>query len=270
MAAKTISVSNTSQQIVGALGTTFSPGSTKSIELGTLLGRSDHRDELAGHVDAGRLAVSLDGDLLSGNEVRLLDAPKPSELGIIREVFTDVATADQDGIVASFVAPAVETTLSGTDLDGAVGGTVMDPPRNVTIYGAAAGGEALEEKDIVVTGVNADGQTVSETITAAARAATENGTDAGAVAFKQVVSILVPADASGSPGDYEIGFGTVMGLKAPLVKGGLLSEHVDNAVPGTAGTVVLSGTSAPNGTYAPNSAVAPNGSRDYVIVYLPN
>lgn len=269
MAANTLTVINRTSNTIGVAGRVIGPSATLSIALREVQGHPTRASKMAEQVTDNLISVSLGNDGLSAAEVEKLDAPVPGTLAIVKDVFVDVDTADRNGIKASFIAPAAATTYSGSDLDGVVGSGTMDPPRNITIYGNAGGGEALAEKDIVITGVDVEGNTITETITASALTGVDTGTDTGTTCFAKVTSIYVPADASGSPGDYEIGFGEAFGFSSPLSYGGLIGEFVDNAEP-TAGTVATAANAAPNGSYTPHGTAIANGSRDYALSYVPD
>ena len=226
-----------------------------------------YMDELQSLVDSEKISIAVESDVkIDGTAAQELDAPLDAQLQAAREVWNNLAAADADGIKTAFTAPAADTTYTGSDLDGAVGPGYLGPPRNITFTGTCGVGEDLDGGTAVIVGEDIDGQLRSESVTLSVVAASATATDEGAIAFRRVDSILIPADASGSPGDYEIGFGNKIGFSRPMQQGFPVAEFEDNAV-ATPGTVVLSGTSAPNGTYAPNTD--PNGVHDYILVYVP-
>jgi hypothetical protein len=224
-------------------------------ELGTLIGN-------------GTVQASVTQDILDSVDVAKLDAPLSGDIWLTRQVWTDPVAPVVDGIKTSFTCPAADTTYSGADLTGTVGAGELDYARNIEIKGTTGVGEALDGGTAVINGVDIDGQALQENLTLSAIGASTNVTDSGVHAFAQVNSVLIPGDASGSPGAYEIGFGKKFGLKRPLTQAGLAGEWEDNAVPGTLGTIVLSPTALPNGTYAPDSA--PDASLDFVVLFIPN
>lgn len=116
--------------------------------------------------------------------------------------------------------------------------------------------------DMVVTGLDARGQAVTETITL------NSGTPvAGRVAFAQVISILMPIKVGVET--IKVGFGDVLGLDEAMTEYALLVETMSGAK-ATAGTLVL-GVGTANydrqGTYDPNSAC--DGTRDFALLYIP-
>jgi hypothetical protein len=259
---------NRTSRSLGAAGKVIPPGRQREVPLAVVQGNSHYMDELNDHAVGGRLSITLDGSPLFQTDSAVLDAPVGGDFQAAREVWNNLETADVDGIKTTFAAPAADTTYSGTDLTGVTGPGEMVPPRNIVITGTTGVGEDLDGGTAVVIGEDIDGTLRTENITLGAIGASTSDTATGVTAFKRVVSVTMPADASGSVGDYEIGFGTKIGLSRKLEQGAPLREFTDNAVPGTAATVVLSGTSEPNGTVEFDTA--PNGVHDYILAYVPD
>jgi len=265
-------ITNRDSRGFGACGTYVHPGTVKPVKLSKILGNAKYMDELNGLIKAGyKLSVAVDGcNLLFDNDINYMDATLPASIRATRDIWTNPATADPNAFKTAFTAPAVATTYSGSDLNGATGQGRVDFARNVTIRGITGLGEALTEKSVVLIGEDIEGVLRTETMTVSTgnQGASDDTTYQGVYAFKRLVSAYFPAEAAGSPGDYEIGFGNKLGLSRPLSQGGPLAEFMDNAIPGGGGTFVVSGTGLPNGTYTPNTA--PNGAHDYIVVYTPN
>lgn len=259
---------NRTSRSLGAAGKVIPPGHARNVRLAVVQGNSKYMDELNTHAEEGRISISLDGSPLFQSQAAALDAPIGGDLQVTREVWNNLAAADADAIKAAFASPAADTTYSGSQLDGAVGPGEMLPPRNIVITGTTGVGEALDGGTAVVIGEDIDGVLRTENFTLAAIGASSSDVQTGVIAFKRIMSVTMPADASGSPGDYEIGFGVKVGLGRSLTQGALLNEFTDNAVPVTAATVVLAGTSAPNGTVQFDTA--PNGVHDYAVAYVPD
>jgi hypothetical protein len=259
---------NRTSRSLGAAGKVIPPGRMREVPLSVVQGNGHYMDELNAHAEGGRLSITLDGSPLFQAQSAVLDAPIGGDFQATREVWNDLEAADDDAIKTTFTAPAADTTYSGTDLDGVTGPGEMVPPRNVVITGTTGVGEALDGGTAVVIGEDVDGTLRTENFTLGAIGASTSDVATGVTAFKRIVSVTMPADASGSPGDYEIGFGVKIGLSRKMEQGALLKEFTDNAVPGTAATVVLSGTSEPNGTVQFDTA--PNGTHDYILAYVPD
>jgi hypothetical protein len=243
------------------------PFGTKIMPLRKVQGHPTYMSQLQALVHAGKIQVQLTSDILAEDDVKYLDAPLTGEVWLTRDIFTNPALADVNAIKVSFAAPAVATSYNGVTLDGVVGAGELDFARNITVTGTAGALEALTQKTMVFTGVDRDGQAMSESLVVTARAGGASGTDAGIHSFKRISNIYVPADISATPGSYEIGFGVKLGLSRPLTQGGLVKEFTDNATPGGAATVVLSPTAMPNGSVQFNTA--PDGTHDYVVYFIP-
>jgi hypothetical protein len=262
---RTVTITNLGRASIGVAGTVIGPYKTKTISMRYIEGHPTHSTKLATLVTAGKAKVVFDSDALTATETQGLDSPVSAELRTVRDVFTNPVILDLNGIKTAFALAAVDTTYSGTGLNGAVGALPLDYARNITIRAITVGGEATEEHAVVVRGLDKFGQPLVETITVGAQGAGADNTTQGLYAFSSVTSIFVPADVSVAPGDYEIGFGDKLGLSKPLSQGGMLAEFMDNAI-AVAGTVALSAVGQPFGTYLPNTA--PEGTHDYVVIYI--
>ena len=98
---------------------------------------------------------------------------------------------------AAVALPDTGTTVVTTAI------TNPDVPRNVTVKGNAAGIAG----DVVIVGTNASGDEITETI--ALNAATEA---LGALAFKTVTSITLPAKTNASGDTVSVGRGKIFGM----------------------------------------------------------
>jgi hypothetical protein len=178
------------------------------------------------------------------------------------EEFVNPVAASPNAIKLAIASVAAIVSYSGAQLDGAVGGAVMSPPRNLTI--TTAGGTAADAPaTATITGVDVNGAVISETITVAQTATIALGVKA----FAKVTKIDLPA-ADGTGATLAFGFGSVIGLgKKIKSRAGLafvLKEAANGAVV-TNGTIVAAATGLPNGTYAPNTI--PDGAKTYAIFY---
>lgn len=189
---------------------------------------------------------------------------------LVVQTYVDPATADVDAIVATPRATsASEDTLSGpTILDGIIGdGGAISPPRNISIVSDAHAD--FDAVVAVVTGTDILGNVITGNITI-----TDGGaaTDVSVEAFASVTQIVIPAQG-GTGGTYTVGFGTIIGLSAPIrfLNGDpqVLSENEAGTPLGVdvlGGTYVAAATAGPNGTY--DAAAAPDATVDYALVYV--
>lgn len=204
-----------------------------------------HTGNAAPHAGALGELGKLRGDL--NGEMQAL-------AGVVIEEFTDPAAASATAIKLAFATAVTAQVFTGAALDGAVGHSVMTPPRNATVTAAANVGGYTGNATIKGT---FRGLPQTDTI-----AITDSTTVAGVKPFDQITEVDIPAqpDALGS---ISVGFGARIGLtKNPKARAGLtaaIKEIVD-------GGAVTTGTlSATNGTYTP--ATAPNGTHDYAVYY---
>jgi len=128
---------------------------------------------------------------LTSNEPSPRTATLPDALSDADSIVTSLATDDES-----------PTTLTGNDLNGALGGSLI-LPHNVTVTSAAAVGAYAIVDPIVVTGTNWDGRTISEELQL-------TDADGGEVlettaAFLTVDSIEIPIQADD---DGALEFGT--------------------------------------------------------------
>jgi hypothetical protein len=283
MKGRLLTIINRTSRTIGAVGLAIPPGKSKSVQLSKVqtnrirgkdldldaaLNNQKYMDELEILVKSGQAALSVDGVPLHWDtDAPVLDAPLDAKFQVVRETWTNLLAADVNAIKEAFTAPVAATTYLPATFDGVVGPGTMVPPRNFTIKGTTGVGEALASKAVVITGLDLDGQIRTETITTTVLGASSTVTDAGTIAWRQILSVYVPADASPVLGDYEFGFGVKIGLSHPLTMGAMFAEFANNALD-LVGTVALSSVSAPNGTLILNTT--PNGTNDYVVVYVPN
>jgi hypothetical protein len=178
--------------------------------------------------------------------------------------FTDVAAADADGIKESIASVAAAVTYSGTDLDGATGGAVMSPPRNVNVTTAGAT-PADAPATATINGLDVDGNALSEDLAVPQTAITVNGTKA----FAQVTSIVLTA-GDGTGALLTFGVGSLLGLSKTIKsRAGALAllDEIDagSLLAAPTATVADATTGAPHGTVDPSTS--PNGTNDYAYYY---
>lgn len=156
------------------------------------------------------------------------------------------AVADTDGLMAALTDDGAEAeVLAGDDL------YQPEVPRNVT---ATAGGTAGDIKaiQVVVTGKNVLGQTITETLPAFT--VDTPGTVAGSKAFAEITSVTIPAH-DGTGATTAIGFGDVLGLNHILTRNTIKSAYLAETLEGTAPTVVVDDDEIEKNTVDLNSAL---------------
>ena len=179
------------------------------------------------------------------------------------EEFVDPAAADTDGILASVASQAAAAAYAAADLVGGAA-VALDPPRNVTLTCDDSAGTWTG--NLTVTGVDINGDAITEDI-----AFTNNTTTPGLLAFARVDSLAADAQNDAN-GNWEVGFGDVIGLAKPLISRAGAEAVVMEIEAGTVmaadaitGTFVDAATAGPNGTYEP--ATVPDASNDYAVYY---
>lgn len=160
------------------------------------------------------------------------------------------------------VAAALATVANTTGIHAAVtdngaqqvvttGITQPSTPRNIT---ATAGGTAADIKaiQVIVTGTDANGDAISETLPAFT--VNTAGSVTGSKAFKTITSITIPAhDDTGAT--TAIGFGEKLGLPHKLPYNTVQFAAFDNTREGTAPTVATDATNLSGNTVDLNSAL---------------
>jgi hypothetical protein len=179
------------------------------------------------------------------------------------DIFENVPTADDDGILTSFntaVTAQTFTTFNGALASG--GAIVFAIPRNVVIVLSNNANHDLGDATIVGTDINGAPQT--EVISCRNDG---NATEVGVKAFRTITSYTHPLGA-GTAGTVTVGTGTKLALrKKPLVAAGAIVKGIEISAGTyvTNGTLVIPSTAGANGTYSPNTA--PNNTNDYAIQY---
>lgn len=182
--------------------------------------------------------------------------------------YTNPAVADVDAFVLAVTPeeaagdPLVYEEGTDLPLDGVVASAAVPFGRNVTVTTVGADDQFSFPFDVVVEGLDLDGNDLTETITVASGASP--GTIAGAKIFIKVTKATIPnCSAAAGAGTVSVGFGALLGMdRVPVTRAGLVNVIREVA----AGSVVTNGTFvAANRSYAPSSA--PDGSRDYYLVY---
>lgn len=135
-------------------------------------------------------------------------------------------SADPNGIKTSFATSTSAVTLRSEDYDGAeVSGGELEVPRDVTITLASNAG-SYNTDPIKISGVDAQGEAVQETVTPSGTDGGETLTSAHLYLGKVQVEIPGQQDTNGA---FEIGVGTAVAINPPC----------DVLFVATAGTMVV-------------------------------
>jgi hypothetical protein len=139
-----------------------------------------------------------------------------------------------------------------------------DVARNITV---TTGGTTADVAagNVVVTGLNADGQVISETLALTANLA---GTVTGAKAFLRVTSVSVPVGDSPFGATIDVGFGTTLGLPRCLDGAGFYIKGLVDGANLTGETLAANATLLESNTVIPNPA--PNSSRKFTFLFVQN
>ena len=198
---------------------------------------------------------------IRGQEQYVYDVDSPytteaaylGQIAIIERSATEAAIADTDGVHASITATEEAQTITTN---------ITNPPcpRNITITCTKGGGTEMAG-DVVITGTNIFGETITDTIAEGA-----DGTIQGTVAFKTVTSILVPVRKQ--TGDaITVGYGDKLGLPFYLYHADQVIQCSRNyVIEGTRATVVADDDEIEKNTIDLNSAL--NGSVVRIIVAI--
>lgn len=139
-----------------------------------------------------------------------------------------------------------------------------DVARNLTVTTGGTTND-VAAGNVVVTGLNADGQVISETFALTANLA---GTVTGNKAFLRVTSIAVPVGDSPFGGTIDVGFGDKIGLPRCLDGAGFFIKGLVDGVTLTGETLAANATALESNTVIPNPA--PNASRKFTFLFVQN
>lgn len=112
--------------------------------------------------------------------------------------------SDADAIIDTIASAATAQTLSGTSLNGVVGGGLIDPPRNVALV--LSNNADWDATTAIVTGEDEYGRVQTENL---AIPNGGNATVAGTKFYRRVTSLFVPAQ-SGAGGTATLGTGALV------------------------------------------------------------
>jgi hypothetical protein len=173
---------------------------------------------------------------------------------ILSATFTAPEAADDDQVLAAYTDDGAEAVFVDADLAD------PDVPRNIT---ATAGGTAADIKaiQVIVTGLNVWGQTITETLPAFT--VNTAGTVTGSKAFYRVTGVTIPAH-DGTGATTAIGVGEKLGLPTTLTRNTVVAAYLGGAKEGTAPTVAVDSDEVEKNTVDLNSAL--NGT-DVIVDY---
>lgn len=178
------------------------------------------------------------------------------------EEWTNPVAAVVDAFKLSIASDTADATYTGADLDGGTGLGTISPPRNMVITTTTHAD--IDAVAVVVTGLDLDGNVLTDTITLIDGGATDAF---GTSCFASISSIFVPLQ-SGVGGALEFGFGDVIGLAGSIaVRAGapVVMLEIEAGAVVTTGTFLSPAAGLPNGSYEP--ATVPDAANDYALMY---
>ncbi|HEX3018543.1 MAG TPA: hypothetical protein VHP31_11925 [Caproicibacter sp.] len=166
-----------------------------------------------------------------------------------------VTAASAVGTSATAVHAAVTLTTSAQTVTTAI--TNPAAPRNVSATGNASGITG----NVVITGTNYNGDTITETI-----ALNGTSTVAGTKAFASITSIALPAKTNTSGDTVSVGIGSALGLPYKLAHNTVLAAFLDNTKETTAPTVTTSAAVLESNTITLSSSLSGKAVDVYLMV----
>lgn len=148
---------------------------------------------------------------------------------------------------------------SGATTDVTVFAAQPDAPRNLTVKGNAS----TVAGNVVITGKNAGGETITETI-----ALNGSALVTGNKAFASVSNINLPAYASANTERVRVGTGAKLGLRTAITRNSVIAAFLGGVRETTAPSVTVSGSALESNTVTLNSALS--GSPVIVDFYETN
>jgi len=167
---------------------------------------------------------------------------------------TEAAAASNDAVHAAITLGAAAQTITTS---------ITNPPcaRNITITCTHGAGSNMSG-DVVITGTNILGETISETIAEGA-----DGTIQGTVAFKTVTSIAVPVKTNTND-TVAIGYGDILGVPFYLnYTDQLIQCSFNETIESTRATVTADTDEMEKNTIDLSSDLNGKIVRAYLIVY---
>jgi hypothetical protein len=115
--------------------------------------------------------------------------------------------------------------------------------------------------DVVITGTNIRGETITDTLTFAAN---DTAAQTSVKAFKTVTNVLFPIQ-DGASATYDIGITDAMGLDRCMPVAGVVDAYVNGTRETTAPTVTFHATDVSKNTVDPNTAL--DASKDLYVLF---
>lgn len=175
------------------------------------------------------------GTIIGGNYIQ----------GVIACPIFEVSLGSPAAVSATAVRAAYTLGASAADVTSSI--TNPDVPRNVTVKGNASGIAG----DVVITGTDANGAALTETI-----ALSGSSEVAGNKAFKTVTSINFPAKTNASGDTVSIGAGSKLGLGFMLRRNTVIHAYLNGTREATAPTVATSTSAIASNTVTLSSSLA--------------
>jgi len=175
-----------------------------------------------------------------------------------RAVYSEALGSPALGATAALHAAAATSTAATT----VPVVTAVDVPRNVTATVAAGTLGDILAVQVVVTGTDVEGRTITESLPVFT--AGTAGTVVGARAFATVSQYVVPAMGGATP-TVALGTGAKLGLRRRLTHNTVLAAFLNAVKEATAPTVVADATNVSGNTVTLNSAL--NGTAVVVDYY---
>jgi hypothetical protein len=176
---------------------------------------------------------------------------------IVSDEWTNVATASATLLkTGQATSASVTTTVTSFAAQPDVARNIVITPGGTTADVPAG--------DVVVTGTNTRGETITENFTFAANASSAT---TGSKAFKTVTSVVFPVQ-DGAAATYDIGTGVKLGLSRKMTADKYINGSCDGTYEATRATVAYSASAVESNTVTFNTA--PNATRDYVANYISN
>jgi hypothetical protein len=173
-----------------------------------------------------------------------------SQVRIRSCIFAAIALGANDDILADTAMANGETT-EVSEFDGQ-----PDVARNVTVKG----NDANVSGDVVIDGLDFEGNAITETIALDAA-----NLVAGNKAFAEITLITLPAYDTADTERVRVGLGAKIGLPVRLSRNTVIAAFLDNVREGTAPTVAVDAAAIESNTATLNSAL--DGSAVIIDLY---